>query len=299
MSKSSQILLEGRRLKLSNLDKVLWPGEGYTKGELIHYYAEISSYILPHLNQRPLVFTRYPDGINQKFFYQKNVPGYLPDWIQTFAWESGDKIINFMLAREKADLVWLGNQACIEVHPWLSCQASIQNPDYMVFDLDPSPDNSYPEIVVIALLIKQVLDELQLRAYIKTSGSAGLHIYVPLLPRYSYEEVRQTAGLIAGMVSTVRPDIATIERTVNKRGSKIYIDYMQNAIGQTICSPYSVRPREGAPISAPIRWEEIEEVSPDMFTIKNIFPRLSKQGDLFKSVLTDKQDLTKAMSYSN
>lgn len=299
MNKSIEILFAGRQLKLSNLGKILWPDQGYTKGELINYYVEIASFILPHLKQRPLVFTRYPNGINNKFFYQKNVPAHRPDWIHTYAWESGDKTIKFMLVQETADLVWLGNQACIEIHPWLSSQASIQNPDYMIFDLDPSPGNSYTDVIAIAQLIKQILNELGLRAYVKTSGSEGLHIYVPLLPLYSYAEVRQTASLIAGMVSTVRPDIATIERRVKKRGDRIYIDYMQNAIGQTICAPYSVRPRDGASISTPIHWEEIKEVSPDKFTIKNIFPRLARQGDLFKSVLTDKQDLMKAMSYLN
>lgn len=299
MSLSNDIVFEEHQIKLSNLEKVLWPEQGYTKGELIHYYAEVSPYLLPHLHQHPLVLTRYPDGIKNKFFYQKNVPDYLPEWIHTYAWESADRTIHFMLAQAKADLVWLANQACIEIHPWLSSQASILNPDYMVFDLDPSPENSFADIIAIALLIKQVLDELQLRAYIKTSGSEGLHIFVPLRPRYSYEEVRNLAGLIAGMVSTVRPDISTIERAVDKRGPKIYIDYMQNAIGKTICSPYSVRPRDGAPVSAPIRWEEIADISPGAFTIKNIFSRLNKQGDLFGLVLSDKQDLGKAMSYLN
>lgn len=293
---NSTVSIEGRSFTLSNLDKVLWPGEGYTKGELIHYYLEIAPYIMEHLRDRPMVFTRYPHGIEDKHFYQKNAPASLPEWIKTFPYYSveSERQIDFILIEESATLAWLANQACIEMHPWLSRFASEDYPDFIVFDLDPSPGNTFDQVRQIALLTKQVLDQLGLRSYIKTSGSEGLHIYLPIINEYSYDDVREFALPVAKIICTMLPDIATIERAVKKRGAKVYVDYMQNVKGKTLCSAYSVRPRHGATVSTPIYWEEVNQVSPTDFNIKTIIPRLRELGELFAPVLSDRQSLDAA-----
>ena len=295
---SNTVSIEGRSFALSRLDKVLWPQDGYTKGELINYYVEVAPYILPHLKGRPMVFTRYPDGIEKQSFYQKNAPPSLPEWVNTFTYYSSDskRDINFILVEESATLVWLANQACIEMHPWLSRTASVDYPDFVIFDLDPSPGNSFEQVRTIALLTRRVLNELGLRSYIKTSGSQGLHVYVPVDNEYSYEEIRDFGHSVAEIICTMQPDIATIERTVRKRGAKIYVDYLQNVKGKTLCSAYSVRPRDGATVSAPLNWDEVSNVKPSDFTIKTILPRLQKLGELFAPVLTDRQSLETAFS---
>lgn len=295
MSKAVRTGIAGREISLSNLDKILWPQDGYTKGDLIHYYVEMAPYILPYLHNRPLVFTRYPDGISGKFFYQKNAPEYLPDWIPTYIWESQDHTgNNLILAEEQATLAWLANQAYLEIHPWLSRTGSIQNPDFIVFDLDPYEGCSFQLVVTLARLIKQVLDEMELRSYVKTSGAEGLHIFIPIINKYSYAQIRNWAEKIAGMVCNTMPDAATIQRSVKNRGNRVYIDYMQNVVGKTLCAPYSVRPRTGAPVSAPVRWEELGRIAPADFNIKSIFSRLSTD-DAFNPVLQDQQDLDQAM----
>jgi len=292
MSKTAVVNMADHELSLSNLDKVLWPQEGYTKGDLIEYYVKVAPFMLPHLKGRPLVFTRYPSGIGGRHFYQKNAPDYLPEWIATFPWQNEDGSINHhILAESPAALAWLANQACLEIHTWLSRVDSILNPDYLVFDLDPSEESTWQNVVDIALVLKQTLDQLGLRGYPKTSGAEGLHIYIPLVRGYTYEEIRGVGGTIAGLVCTVLPEIATIERSVARRGKKVYVDYMQNVIGKTLCAPYSVRPRPGATVSAPLNWEEVTTITPTDFTIKNILTRLQKTGDLFQPVITDRQNI--------
>ncbi len=287
--------ITGQQVQLSNLDRILWPEADYTKKDLIDYYAAVFSYMSPHLSQRPLVFTRYPGGIEAPSFYQKNAPGNLPDWIQTFAWaDSEGSIKNYVLVNSAADLVWLANQACIEIHPWLSQTTTIEYPDYIVLDLDPSAHNSFTEIVTVANLIKQLMDQLGLRVYLKTSGSTGLHIYLPIVNRYTYAQVRKFGQAIAEMICQVVPDIATIQRSVQSRGNRIYVDYLQNGLGKTLCAPYCVRPRPAATVSTPINWQEIASITPTQFTIKTLPERLNQFGDLFQEVLTDRQELEKA-----
>ncbi len=284
--------IAGTELTLSNLDKLLWPEDKYTKKDLIEYYIQVAPFMLPHLSDRPLVFTRYPNGISGRHFYQKNAPEYLPEWIKTFPWENEDGSVNqHIVAATPADLAWLGNQACLEIHAWLSRTNTIYHPDHLVFDLDPSEGSTWQNVVDIALLLKQTLDELGLRGYPKTSGAEGLHIYVPVVGEYSYEEIRNLGGGIAGLICTLLPDIATIERSVARRGKKVYVDYMQNVIGKTLCAPYCVRPRPGAPVSAPLYWEEVSQVSPADFTIKSILTRLNRIGDVFQPVLSDRQNV--------
>ncbi|MDD2619553.1 MAG: non-homologous end-joining DNA ligase [Syntrophomonadaceae bacterium] len=288
--------IDGRVIPLSNLDKIFWPSQGYCKNDLIEYYSMIAPYIMKYLKDRPLVFVRYPNGIDAKFFYQKNAPSNIPEWFNTYEWENSEnKMTRFILVEEKAALVWLANQACIEIHPWLSSKDSINQPDYIIFDLDPSPDNTFSEVVDTALLVRKLLAEINLKTWVKTSGASGLHIYLPVINKYSYEEIRVFAGKVASIVTSAIPELTTIERKVDSRGRRIYLDFLQNVRGQTICSPYSVRAVNGATVSAPIQWEEIKDISPNSFNIKNILSRVEKIGDIFESVLEEKQDIAQAM----
>jgi len=290
------VIIEGYSLPVSNLEKILWPQDGYTKGELIYYYMEVAPYILKHLKNRPLVFTRYPDGITGKAFYQKNAPLHLPDWINTYSSYSSKfkRTINFILVDNAAALAWLANQACIEIHPWLSRQPSIDTPDYVVFDLDPSPENDFDQVIQVAQFLKELFNQIQLRTYLKTSGADGLHIYLPVKNDYSYKQIRKFAQHIAAITVQALPLISTIERSIAKRGPKIYIDYLQNVKGKTLCSPYCIRPRAGAPISCPISWDELLFINPREFNISSILKRLNYTGDLFAQVLTDQQSLEPA-----
>ncbi|MGR6835549.1 non-homologous end-joining DNA ligase [Syntrophomonas erecta] len=299
MSKS--VIINNREFSLSNLDKVLWPGDGYTKGELIHYYVQIAPYIIPHLKDRPLVVTRYPNGIEGKSFYQKNAPPHTPEWIPTFPWYSSDsdREIEFILVEEMPTLAWLANQGCIEMHPWLSRTGKIDYPDFVVFDLDPSPSNTYQEIVEITRVLKELLDGLKLKSWLKTSGGEGLHIYVPIKNCYTYEQIRLLARHIAAIVVEILPDIATIERRVKQREGRVYIDYLQNVKGKTLSAPYSVRPRPGAPVSTPLEWDELTQIQPSQFTITTILSRVRDRGDLFAPVLVEKQSLDEALRLIN
>lgn len=296
MPTKSPVLIGGRSFSLSSLEKVLWPEDGFTKSDLIKYYVQIAPYMLAHLQDRPMVFTRYPNGIENKSFYQKNSPEYLPEWIDTLPVYSSDskRNINYILVNEQATLAWLANQACIEMHPWLSRINNLDHPDFAVFDLDPSSGSTFDNVIIIAQILHQLLDTLGLRSYIKTSGSLGLHIYVPLINHYTYEEVRIFAQKVADLTARSTRAISTIERSVRLRGDKIYIDYLQNGRGKTLCSVYSVRPQPGATVSAPLNWEELPAITPKDFTINSIIPRLREQGDLFAPVLTDKQSLENA-----
>lgn len=295
MTDAATLEITGREVQLSNLDRIFWPEAGFTKKDLIDYYTAVFPYMGPHLNQRPLVFTRYPSGVACKSFYQKNAPLNLPEWMQTFAWtNSVGKIKQYVLVNSAADLVWLANQACIEIHPWLSRIDSVDYPDFIVFDLDPCEHNSFAEIITVANLVKQLMDQLGLRIYLKTSGATGLHIYLPVVNRYTYAQVRNFGQTVGEMICKVLPNIVTIERSVQRRGQRIYFDYLQNGLGKTVCAPYCVRPRPEASVSTPIKWEEINTISPAQFTIKTLPERLKQVGDLFQEVLTDQQELESA-----
>jgi len=287
MVSKNNIEIEGRVLALSNLDKILWPERGFTKADLISYYLAVSPVLLPHLKDRLMVMTRFPNGVEGKSFYQKNAPDHLPEWIPTFTW-SGTR---YILVEEAATLVWLANQAAIELHPWLSRSSSLDCPDFLIIDLDPTPANTYQQVVEVALAFKTLLDQFQLQAFLKTSGGDGLHIYVPIRPVYSYQVVRELGRIMAAMVAQLFPDFTTIERSVNKRGDKIYLDYMQNVRGKTLCAPYSVRPRARATVSTPLSWDEIHLLKPEDFDILSIPQRLQQTGDLFAGVLNTKQSL--------
>lgn len=282
-------------VELSNLQKVFWPKEGYTKGQLINYYVQVAPYILPHLAGRPMVMHRFPDGIMGKSFYQKDLPDYAPQWLHSVSLYHHDsnRTIRYCLIEDISALVWFVNQGCIELHPWLSKVGTLEYPEAIIWDLDPMPPATFEDSVTIAHLIKKVLDSFGLASYLKTSGATGLHIYLPLKQLYSYEQVRKVGFYVASLVASACPGKATIERVVSNRGGKVYIDYLQNCHGKTIASVYSIRPRPMAPVSTPLTWDEVENraLSPHDFTMENVPERLEEIGDLFKPVLENKQDL--------
>jgi len=290
-----QILLEDEKLKLTNLSKQLWPDDNITKADLIKYYIQMASVILPHLKDRPMVFTRYPDGIYGKAFYQKNVPDYAPEWLKTFKIKSDEgNITEYVIINDVKSLVWAANQACLELHPWLSKTSSLGNPDYVIFDLDPMENTDFEDARKVALALKELLDMEGLVSFAKTSGSTGIQIYVPIDCKYTYQQVRNFAKLFCQVIERTFPDITTTERSVSKREGKMYLDYMQNVKGKTIVAPYSPRPKKGAPVSCPITWTELEQgVTADMFTIKNMPERVKEKGDIFEGVLTVKQNIDK------
>ena len=284
------------RIEFTNLDKVFWPEDGYTKGDLIEYYDKVSPYLIPHLQDRPLVFERFPNGIYGESFYQKDAPDHTPDWIRTQKMWSEDveRDIRYFIGADREQLLYIANTGNIQQNPWMSRVQHLDYPDYLVFDLDPV-EAPFSSVQQVAIILKQVLDELGLRVYPKTSGASGIHVHLPVLENtFTYEDVRTFAGAIASIVVHRAPDLATIVRAVKKRkGHHVYVDYLQNIRGKTVASVYSPRPREGAPVSTPLKWEEFKKpIDPKAFTIKTIFKRLQKFGDLFEPGLADRQDIS-------
>lgn len=290
-SVSQAVRVGGYELQLTNLDKLLWPESGYSKADYIAYMSDVSPYLLPYLEERPLVVTRYPDGIPGKFFYQKNCPAYAPDWIQTYETYSKARegSIRYIIAANRATLIWLANQGAIEMNPWHSTKARPHFPTYAIFDLDPAAGATFEDVIDIAGLVKTALDELNIRSYPKLSGATGIHIYVPLEPRYAYRLVSAFVARIGALIVAAYPKKATNERMVANRAGRVYIDHLQNLPGKTIVAPYSVRPLTGAPVSMPIGWEELPFVRPGDFTIKTSMQRLLTHGDQFAEVLTRPQ----------
>lgn len=284
---------------LTNLDKVYWPDEGYTKGDLVKYYYEVSKYILPYLKDRPLIMKRYPSGIKGHFFHQHDVDE-APRYVRTVSLEA-DKdrhVVDYIVGDNLQTLLYMANLGAIERHPWHSRTRNLERPDWFVFDLDPGEGVSFTTICEVALSVREVLARVHLKSYPKTSGSRGIHVYVPIEPRYDYQTIAVFAERMANVVAKENPQVATIERSLKKRQrGQIYMDHMQNARGKSVVAPYSVRPKAGAPVSAPLEWKEIErcKITPQDFTIKNILKRLEKKGDLFKPVLSAKQKLTDAI----
>ena len=274
---------------LSNLDKIYWPKEGITKGDLIEYYDQIASYILPYLKGRPQSLNRFPNGIEEQSFYHKDAGEQAPDWVSTtqvFS-ESTQKMIDYIICDNKATLLYLANLGCIEMNPWNSKVGSLDHPDYLIIDLDPSEKNTFLQVVETARECKHLLDEWGVAAFCKTSGASGLHIYIPMGAKYRYDQVRSFAQVLMLQLNEALPEFTTLERSLSKRPkSKIYLDYLQNRSGQTVASVYSVRPKPGAPVSTPLEWSEVVAgLDPRDFTIVSIQERLKSVGDLFKPVL--------------
>lgn len=276
-------------LHLTHQNKIYFPDDGITKGDVINYYNEVAEIMLPYLKDRPQNMNRFPNGINGISFYNKDVDvEKIPSWLQTrkiFS-ESNDDYIDYLLCNDRQTLLYMANLGCIEINPWNSRVQSIQRPDWVVMDLDPSKKDDFREVVRTALMVKEVLDEIGAPCYCKTSGATGLHVYIPLSAKYDYDTVKLFAQLIAQKVNERLPDTTSIVRSVEKRENKIYIDYLQNRFGQTLAAPYSVRPKPGATVSTPLEWSELnEKLSPSMFTIRNMLKRLETKGDLWKPVI--------------
>ncbi len=294
---------KGKRvLKLSNLDKVFWPDEGITKGDLLAYYRDVAPAMLPHLRDRPFTMKRYPDGWTGKFFFQKDAPKHMPDWIPTARFEASTRdrppkrrLIDFPLVNDELALLWVVNMGCIDMNTWYSRVDKPSRPDWVLFDLDPSPDVGFPETIQVALLIKQTLELLELESFPKTSGSEGIHILVPVARRHTYAETREFSEIVAGALARAHPGLVTTEWTRAKRRG-VLIDSNQNGEGKTIASAYSVRPKAGGPVSTPLRWEEVNDsLDPFAFTMDAVLERVAREGDLFEGVLTTKQSLSAAL----
>jgi len=278
--------IDGRTFSVGNLDKVLWPADGYTKADLMRYYLAVGPYLLPHLADRPLVFTRYPDGISGPSFYQKDIPAGAPGWVRTFPYRAATgRVLDFVLCPDRATLAWVASQACIEIHPWLSRTGTLDCPDWAVFDLDPAPPATFADALPLAFALRRVLGELGLSSVPKTTGAAGIHIYVPLAPGYTYRQVREFVRRVAMAMKRAFPARVTLERSVDKRGGHVYIDYLQNVRGKTLVAPYGVRPSPGAPVSTPVTWDELRTVDPSRFTIVTVPRRVMDRGDLFAAAL--------------
>jgi bifunctional non-homologous end joining protein LigD len=283
-----------REVKLTNLDRVLWPDAGLTKQDLIRYYIEAAPYLLPHLSGRLLVVQRFPDGIDGEGFYQKNTPEGAPEWLKTHSvMHQEGKETHYIIADSIEALVWLGNQACLELHPWLSSVSGLDLPDFAVFDLDPMENSTYEDVCRSALLIRELLDQQGLRCYPKLSGATGMQLYLPLKPLYSYAQARAFVEQNCRRAHTLLPEITTVERKIERRRGKLYLDYLQNVFGKTLAAVYSPRPLPGAPVSIPLEWTEVEAgfPGPGDFTITGVLPRLQEKGDLFLQALTDKQQI--------
>lgn len=287
------------KLKLTNQDKIYFPELKITKGEVIDYYQRISSYILPHLKNRAQSLNRFPNGIHGMSFYQKDAADETPDWIpreEVFS-ESSNKYIDYIICNDKATLAYLNNLGCIELNPWTSKTSAMDKPSYLVLDLDPSENNDFDDVIEVAQVVKMVLDRAKIEGYPKTSGSTGIHIYIPMNGKYAFDQVKDFGHVLMQMVQMKLPNLTTLERSLQKRDkNKIYLDYLQNRRGQTLASVYSLRPKEEATVSMPLTWDEVKKgMKPSDFNIYNALKRLEKKGDIFKPVLGKGIDILQAI----
>jgi len=294
-----QLILNGHELKLTNLNKLYWTKEKFTKGNMINYYLQVAPYILPYMVDRPQSLNRHPNGIEGPNFFQKDQRGKIPGWMQThedFS-ESTNETIEYLVCSNEATLIYMANLGCIEMHPWHSRSQSWQNPDWCLIDLDPDKPNTFDQVMDVAKVVKQLLDSIGAEASVKTSGSTGIHIYIPLGARYDYDQSKQLAELVVTLVNHQLPDLTSVERSPSKRKGKIYLDFLQNRETQTAAAPYSLRPKPGIPVSTPLDWTELKKgLTPTTYNARNIFDRLKVEGDLFKPVLRKGINLEKVLS---
>jgi bifunctional non-homologous end joining protein LigD len=284
----------GHSVAVTNLNKVYWPAEGYTKGMLIDYYREVSLFLVPHLKDRPESLHRHPGGILEKSFFQKDMRRQPPpDWVQTVdvASDSEPDITRTLLCQDEATLVYMANLGCIELHPWHSRVATLDQPDYLVLDLDPV-EIAFAQVAAVAQAIRELLERAEAACYPKTSGKRGLHVYVPFGARYAHEQAKQFAHLIAQIVHRKLPEVTSLERDPRRRQGRVYLDYIQNGKGKTLAAAYAVRPYPGATVSTPLQWSEVSKrLDPSKFTMRTVPQRLARQGDLWAPVLGPGIDL--------
>ncbi|MDB5122710.1 MAG: ligD [Mucilaginibacter sp.] len=287
----------GHDIKFTNLSKIYWPEDNVTKRDMFNYYYQVAEYILPYLKDRPMSLNRFPGGIHGPSFYQKDIKGKAPDWItKTFPYTTSDgEHKEYLVGSDEAVLLWMATLGCIEMNPWFSRIQSPDNPDYCVIDLDPDK-NTFDQVIEAALEVKKVLDAIDVPSFCKTSGSTGMHIYIPLGAKYDYDQSQMFARIIVNIVHKQIPDYTSLERMVAKRNGKMYLDFLQNRPGATIAGPYSLRPKVGATVSMPLHWDEVKPgLTMKHFTIFNSIDRLKVEGDLFKGVLGKGIDLEKTI----
>ena len=296
------VVKKGRReLRLSNLDKVFWPDEGITKGDLIAYYRDVAEVLVPHLRGRPFTMRRYPDGWKGNHFFQKQAPSHMPDWIPraplpASTREGETKVIEYAIVNDELALMWMANMGCIDLHVWASRVEKPERPDWVMFDLDPAEGATFEDVITVAGLVKELLDLLELQGYPKTSGSRGIHILVPVARRHTFGQAREFAAIVAGALARAHPGLVTTEWARKKRKG-VLVDANQNRLGATNASVYSVRPRAGAPVSTPLRWEEVVPgLDFTAFTMEAVLDRVARHGDLYAPVLEGGQSLTKALN---
>jgi len=290
-------VISGHELRFTNLGKIFWPREEYTKRDMINYYYQVAPYMLPYMKDRPQTLNRHPHGINGESFYQKDVKGKAPAWIETFPYFSHreQKEKEFLLCTNEASLLYIASLGCIEMNPWSSTIKNPDNPDWCIIDLDPD-ENSFDQVIQAARVTKEILDAIEVPSYCKTSGSSGLHIYIPLAAKYSYHDSKEFGRRIAKVVHAELPHFTSIERKTAHRGGNMYIDFLQNRPQATVAAPYSLRPKPGATVSAPLYWEEVKKgLKLSNFTLRNIPARLLKEGDIFKGVLGKGINMEKAI----
>ncbi|HKW41129.1 MAG TPA: DNA ligase D [Gemmatimonadales bacterium] len=287
-----------REVKFSNLEKVFWPDEGYTKGDLIEYYRAVSPWLLPYLKDRPVVLTRYPDGINGKSFFQKDAPSFVPEWMRLERiWsEDTQREISYFVCDNVESLLYIANMASIPLHVWGSRIATLEQPDWCILDLDPK-EAPFTHVVTVARAVKTLCDGIALPSFIKTSGSTGLHVLLPLGRQCTYEQARTLGGLLARVIAAELPEVATVTRPVGKRGARVYLDYVQNGHGRLLVAPFSARPLPGAPVSMPLTWSEVTpKLDIRKFTLATAPARMKKlKDDPLLPVLTLKPDLVQAL----
>lgn len=296
--KERTLKLNGKEVTLTNQQKIYWPDEKITKGELIDYYLSVAQYLLPYLKDRPLSLHRFPNGIKGSSFYQKDLDREnTPAWIKTIPLHAAStgKDVDYLICNNEATLAYMINLGCIEVNPWLSRSARLDNPDYLVMDLDPE-DIDFKAVVETALCIKDILDGMKVEAYCKTSGASGLHIYIPTGAKYEYETCRLFAEFIARQTHQQLPKITSVVRAKSQRKKRVYVDFLQNSRGQTVAAPYAVRPKPGATVSTPLEWKEVNDrLKISDYNIRNTLARIEKKGDLWQPVQTTRNDLKKVI----
>lgn len=295
--KSQVKKVNGHELKFSNLNKVFWPEENLTKRDLINYYYQVAPYILPYLKGRPQSMNRFPDGIDGKSFYFKDVTGKAPDWAETLAYvsDSDNRERQYLVGKDEATLLFMANLGCIEMNPWNSTVEKPDHPTFCIIDLDPD-ENTFDQVVETAQVTKQLLDSMGAKSFCKTSGSTGLHIYIPLGNKYTYEQSKEFARALVTMVHQELPKITSIERIVKNRKGKMYLDFLQNRPHATIAAPYSVRPKPRATVSMPLHWDEVKKgLKMQDFTMQNALERIKSEGDIFKPVLGKGINLEKVL----
>lgn len=299
MSNSETIQIGSRSIQADHLDKVFFPGEGITKGDILDYYRRIAERMLPFLKDRPLTMERYPDGIEEDGFYQKEAPDYFPEWIRrvSIPVKSDQESQQQLICDDEASLVYLVDQGTLTFHPWLSRSDRLDYPDKLIFDLDP-PSEDFEPVRFAARALHQILGEVELASSLMTTGSSGLHVIVPLDRQAKFEDVRSFAKDLSNLLAEREPKKLTTEMNKDKRGKRLFLDYLRNSYGQNSVAPYTLRPLPGAPVATPLRWDELSDgdLVSQTYTISNIFRRLGQIDDPWKKNLNKEQSLTEARS---